>query len=864
MFVRIQKWKIIASGALALLVICGFLIWRTSPTHAVTTTSLTGGSDVTNLIGYSSNISDLQVSSTDTNPNVSVKLFVSHGTISMQTTTGLTFYDTNGSALSGQPSSTADLQFSGTMNDVNTALATLQYIRTDAGTGTDTLSASLVQPGEVFFSGNGHLYEYFAGPVTWSQAETDAAASSKYGAQGYLATITSQSENDFILDRLKSDSWIGASDAASEGTWKWVTGPESGEQFWQGNGSGNIVNSMYAHWNNPTTGGTGAEPNNSGGNENCAEFYYSNNGLWNDLNCGNMLGYIVEYGAPGNMPAVSSKDVNITTVTDVTPPTTPGTPTATSPTADGTPTVSWTASTDSGSGLKNPAYTLEWSNSSIFASVSGSTTTNSTSFAPPTSLPDGTWYFRVKATDNSNNTATSGISDAVIIDTTDPTVPGTPSAGVLWTNNNTPTYNWAASTDSGSGLATIAYTVEWSQDTLFSGLGGIAGITGNSYTIPDSLHMADGTWYFRALSTDVLGHNSAWSDYATVHIDTVPPVISNVAATNGATVGKETITWTTDKDTSSMVSYGPTTSLGTSTAETDTGTRIQNHSVMLSNLVACSVYHFTVTSEDIAGNVTTSSDTTFITTGCAGSANVVSHADTSITTSGGGSVNLDTINVHVPTGFAASNADFQVKRINNNPALNAIGNPSGVTVVGTEVYDIKALQNGTTAIASFDKPITITLQYTNAEIAALVESSLAIYRWDAGTGWTKLSDCTVDTTANTVTCTTTNFSTFALYGESKPALVSATSESTSPDGSAVTAVDTTTPAVGQGTGGDGSSHIAAANSQDGSGKTGQKGANASTLSLFLGFCWWLLGLTVVAACWWFLVGRRRRKKQANS
>lgn len=498
------------------------------------TPSLTGGSPLVYEQGAQGLITDLQVQGGTTNPNVSVKLFVNNGRISMSTITGLTFYNADGSVRVGQPSNSPELQFSGSMSNVNTALASLRYVRT-SGTGTDTLSASLVQPGEVFFSGNDHLYEYYAGPVTWSQARTNAEGLTKYGAQGYLATITSQAENDFIKDRLKSDSWIGASDSAVEGVWRWVTGPESGQQFWSGAGGGNTVNDMYAHWNNPKTGGTGAEPNQSG-DEDCAQFYYSNNGLWNDLSCGNSLGYIVEFGAPSSLPTVSSKDISITTTADATPPTQPGKPSATSPTTDTTPTVSWTASTDSASGLANPAYTLEWSSSATFVSTSGSATTNGTSLAPSSGLADGTWYFRVRATDAASNASISAISDAVVIDSTGPSTPGTPSTNALWMKDNTPTFEWTESVDVGVGLAFIAYAVEWSQNTSFIGLGGTAGITSNSYTIPDNLSMADGTWYFRVKAIDALGNESNWAPYATVNIDTEPPVITRSGASTVAVV----------------------------------------------------------------------------------------------------------------------------------------------------------------------------------------------------------------------------------------------------------------------------------------------------------------------------------------
>jgi hypothetical protein len=717
--------------------------------------AVSAGSTATTEIKTATPITDITINGTD-NSTVSVKLLVTSGSLSMTTTTGLTFKDVNGNTISN-PQTGSTLYFSGTRSDVNAALATLRYTRNT--TGTDTLEISLVNPGEVFFTDTGHLYEYVSGTLDWNGAKNAAEARTKYGATGYLTTITSQAENDFVSARLLNAGWMGAGDPTTEGTWKWVVGPENGTIFCIGNLSCAVQPGQYANWNNN-------EPNDSGSNEDCGQFLAGGTGKWNDLPCSGttLPGYVVEYGAPGDMPAVAAANIAITT-SDTVAPSVPGKPSAATPTTDTTPTVSWTGSADAGTGLKNPAYTLEWSASATFTSVTGSSTTNSTTLTP--TLTDGTWYFRIKATDVANNVSTSAISDPIIVDTTGPTKPGTPSAGSD-SNDNTPTWNWTASTDAGAGLAFIAYAVEWSQDTGFSGLGGLAGITENSYTIPDGLSMTDSTWYFRVKAIDALGNESAWSDTGIIHIDTTAPIISNVAA-ESTSAGQATITWTTDKDTSSRVSYGPTSSLGTTTAETDTSPRLKSHSVTLDDVIPCSIYHYTVTSRDIAGNVTTSGDHSFITAGCAGSADVISHADMQITTASGGSVSLGGISVEVPAGFAAVDADFQIKQIDHDPALGAIGGPAGMTLVGNKVYDIKALQNGTTAITSFAKPITVTLQYTDADIGDLAEPSLAIYRWDSGTGWTRLNDCQVNASANTVTCTTTHFSTFALYGDTASA-----------------------------------------------------------------------------------------------
>jgi hypothetical protein len=81
-------------------------------------------------------------------------------------------------------------------------------------------------------SDTGHFYEYVSAiGISWQDAKASAESKSLYGIQGYLATITSAQENQFITDKLSWSGWIGASDAEVEGQWKWVTGPESGTLF---------------------------------------------------------------------------------------------------------------------------------------------------------------------------------------------------------------------------------------------------------------------------------------------------------------------------------------------------------------------------------------------------------------------------------------------------------------------------------------------------------------------------------------------------------------------------------------------------------------------------------------------------------
>ena len=75
---------------------------------------------------------------------------------------------------------------------------------------------------------NQHYYKLIQSstPVSWTTAVANAAATNYLGLQGYLVTITDAQENGFISQLVNSNTWIGASDAAVSGVWRWVTGCE--------------------------------------------------------------------------------------------------------------------------------------------------------------------------------------------------------------------------------------------------------------------------------------------------------------------------------------------------------------------------------------------------------------------------------------------------------------------------------------------------------------------------------------------------------------------------------------------------------------------------------------------------------------
>ena len=164
--------------------------------------------------------------------------------------------------------------------------------------------------------GNGHFYEYvtLTESITWTQARDAAASQSLFEQQGYLATITSQTEQDFVNSEIEGVGWIGASDEAVEGEWRWVTGPEAGTQFWSGDSSGSAVEGEFSSWNSD-------EPDNLN-DEDYA--YTSPNGTWIDWPNSIALadGYVVEYGGMEGDPDLQiSSTVSLNLVDPNNPPT---------------------------------------------------------------------------------------------------------------------------------------------------------------------------------------------------------------------------------------------------------------------------------------------------------------------------------------------------------------------------------------------------------------------------------------------------------------------------------------------------------------------------------------------------------------
>lgn len=121
----------------------------------------------------------------------------------------------------------------------------------------------------------GHRYLVVLGKVTWHEAKKACEARG-----GYLVILNDSTENEFVRKLCKQRNlWIGLTEEAKYGEWRWVDG------------------SLMTF-----TDFKGAEPNNQNGREHYAHFCFNGDGFfsngWNDLSDdgeGFIRGYICEW-----------------------------------------------------------------------------------------------------------------------------------------------------------------------------------------------------------------------------------------------------------------------------------------------------------------------------------------------------------------------------------------------------------------------------------------------------------------------------------------------------------------------------------------------------------------------------------------
>jgi phosphodiesterase/alkaline phosphatase D-like protein len=173
------------------------------------------------------------------------------------------------------------------------------------------------------------------------------------------------------------------------------------------------------------------------------------------------------------------------------------------------------------------------------------------------------------------------------------------------------------------------------------------------------------TYYFKLTNIDENNNTVNSSEYSfttQVTADTTGPRISAVTVTN-TTPTSATITWTTDENSSSFIEYANTKTNFSSIykefgKESDA---ITNHTVTIEGLTQNTIYYYTVTSLDAAGNKTTDNNSNF---------------DYSVTTASGPAINnvtatTPTLTSAVISWTTNSNSDGDVIYSDNSNFFNS-------------------------------------------------------------------------------------------------------------------------------------------------------------------------------------------------
>ncbi len=331
---------------------------------------------------------------------------------------------------------------------------------------------------------NEHFYEFVeASEISWTQARDAAADRRFYGLHGYLTTITSQEENNFVAGKLAGFGWMGASDAETPDVWKWVTGPEAGTVFYTGR-LNNLCGTPSTQ--SMTTPGYSAWAPNQPDHYQCTEDYghFYTDGAWNDfpVSSEGILGYVAEYGGmPGDptLQLTGATTLNVTAINDA--PVIGGSdPVARSLDEDSSPTpFSLTLSATDLDG--DP---LGWSISANPAHGTAGAVNGVISYAPAAGY-NGADAFTVTVSDGKGGSDSIAVNVTINprndapVNLTPPALTGTPHVGVSLTAQPG---SWDDTLDLAPGTLTLTYQWRVSSNADGSGSSPIPGATASIYT----------------------------------------------------------------------------------------------------------------------------------------------------------------------------------------------------------------------------------------------------------------------------------------------------------------------------------------------------------------------------------------------
>jgi hypothetical protein len=133
---------------------------------------------------------------------------------------------------------------------------------------------------------NGHYYEVREDLANFTTANASATAATFLGVKGHIVTLNTAEEVAFVSD-INGFGWVAGGDAATEGTYVYTAGPETGQRI------------TYLPW-------AVSQPDNGspvGIDQDCMQIW-NNTALpsvLDDVGCTSTLKYVIEYECPAGL-----------------------------------------------------------------------------------------------------------------------------------------------------------------------------------------------------------------------------------------------------------------------------------------------------------------------------------------------------------------------------------------------------------------------------------------------------------------------------------------------------------------------------------------------------------------------------------
>ena len=267
-------------------------------------------------------------------------------------------------------------------------------------------------------------------------------------------------------------------------------------------------------------------------------------------------------------------------------------------TTDSTPWLDWSTVTDATA----VHYQLQVDDSAdCLSPVVSKTWLNGSSWTVDAALPDGVYYWRVRAVDAAGNASAWASAWTFRVDTTAPAVPTplTPANGKV-TTDSTPWLDWSTVTD--ATAVHYQLQVDDSADCL-SPVVSKTWLNGSSWTVDAAL--PDGVYYWRVRAVDAAGNASAWASAWTFRVDTTAPAVPVlVTPANGQVTTDSTpwLDWSTVTDATAVHYQVQVDNSADFSSPAESKTWVNSSWWTVSSVLSPGTYYWRVRAVDAAGN----------------------------------------------------------------------------------------------------------------------------------------------------------------------------------------------------------------------------------------------------------------------